>query len=222
MTEPAGPLFRREAVAEAAAPDRYDEALSVMRPWTWAAGGALLAMAVIGLVWAALVDVPVKVPGRGILLPPGGVVDIVADTDGRLDRILARPGERVEAGRPVAVVDQSEVRLHSRWPRARRTDAARQLASCAPSSAGGGGGRRLPRRRDAALVQNLRLLQERLAMMQEREEVLRGSASRTSVNRDRFLFSRVEVFQVREQMRRPETSAAARARPAAEAHPAGA
>ena len=77
-------LFRREAVSEAAAPDRYDEALRVMRPQTWAVGGTLLAMALIGLVWASLVDVPVKVAGRGILLPPGGVVDLVADTDGRI------------------------------------------------------------------------------------------------------------------------------------------
>ena len=75
------PLFRREAVTEAAAPDRYDEALTVMRPWTWASGGALLVLAVAGIVWASVVDVPLKVNGRGILLPAGGVVDIVADTD---------------------------------------------------------------------------------------------------------------------------------------------
>lgn len=201
MTSAASPLFRPEAVAEAAEPDRHDEALRVMRPWSWAAGAVLLALAAVGLIWSALVDVPVKVQGRGILLPPGGVVDIVADTDGRIDRLLARPGDQVEAGHPVAVVDQSEVRLQLSLAEAQAADAQRQLrelrAFHAREEAAADAFRVA---RDAALVQNLRLLEERLAMMREREEVLRGLSQQNLVNRDRFLFSRVEVFQVREQI----------------------
>lgn len=200
MTEPA-PLFRQEALAEAAAPDRYDEALRVMRPWTWAVGAAVALLVVIGIGWAALVDVPVKVQGRGILLPPGGVVDVVADTDGRIDRLLAQPGDRVEAGRPIAVVDQSEVRLQLLLAEGQHADAQRQLrelrAFHAREEAAADAFRVA---RDAALVQNLRLLEDRLAMMREREEVLRGLSQQNLVNRDRFLFSRVEVFQVREQI----------------------
>ncbi len=201
MTAAGNPLFRKEAVAEAAAPDRYDEALRVMRPWTWFVGAALLALTVIALVWSVLVEVPVKVQGRGILLPPGGVVDVVSDTDGRIDRLLANPGERVEAGRPVAMVDQSEVRLQLSLAQGQAADAARQLrelrAFHVREEAAADAFRVA---RDAALVQNLRLLQDRLAMMQEREEVLRGLSQQNLVNRDRFLFSRVEVFQVREQI----------------------
>jgi HlyD family secretion protein len=173
-------------VAEAAAPDRDDEALGVMRPWTWAVGAALLAMAVIGLVWASLVDVPVKVPGRGILLPPGGVEDIVADTDGRLDRLLARPGEHVQEGRPVAVVDQSEVRLQLGLAEGQAADAARQLRELAAFHAREGAAAEAFRTaRVAALTQNLQLLEERLAMMQEREGVLRDLSRQNLVNRDR-------------------------------------
>lgn len=201
MTASGQPLFRREAVAEAAAPDRYDEALRVMRPWTWFVGAALLALTIIGLVWSILVEVPVKVTGRGILLPPGGVVDVVADTDGRIESLLARPGERVEAGRPVAVVDQSEVRLQLSLAEGQAADAQRQLrelrAFHAREEAAADAFRIA---RDAALVQNLRLLEDRLNMMREREEVLRGLSQQNLVNRDRFLFSRVEVFQVREQI----------------------
>lgn len=195
------PLFRREAVAEAAAPDRYDEALRVMRPWTWAVGGALLALGLIGLVWAALVDVPVKVQGRGILLPAGGVIDIVADTDGRIEQLTARPGDLVRAGQQVAVVDQSEVRLQLVLAEGQHADAQRQLrelrAFHGREEAAADAFRVA---RDAALVQNLRLLEDRLAMMREREEVLRGLSQQNLVNRDRFLFARVEVFQVREQI----------------------
>ncbi|WP_426954641.1 NHLP bacteriocin system secretion protein [Muricoccus radiodurans] len=188
-------------MAEAAAPDRYDEPLRVMRPWTWAVGGALFALAVIGIVWACLVDVPIKVAGRGILLPSGGVIDIVADTDGRIDRLLARPGERVEAGRPIAVVDQSEVRLQLALAEGQAADALRHRGEL----------RDFHRReeaaqdafrvaRDAALAGNLRLLDERLGMMSQREDALRGLMQQNLINRDRALFARVEVFQVREQI----------------------
>ena len=194
-------LFRREAVAEAAAPDRYDEALRVMRPATWAVGGVLVALAVVALVWASFVDVPVKVAGRGILLPPGGVVDVVADTDGRIDRLMARPGDRIEAGQLIAVVDQSEVRLQLSLAEGQAADAIRhrrELLEFHRREEAAADAFRVAR--DAALRQNLRLLEERLDMMSQREDVLRGLSQQNLVNRDRALFARVEVFQVREQI----------------------
>jgi HlyD family secretion protein len=194
-------LFRREAIAEAAAPDRYDEALRVMRPRTWAVGGTLFALALIGVVWSSLVDVPVKVSGRGILLPPGGVVDIVADTDGRIESLVARPGSRIDAGSVVARVDQSEVRLQLSLAEGQAADAARhrgELLDFHRREEAAADAFRVAR--NAALTQNLRLLEERLGMMIEREEVLKGLSRQNLVNRDRALFARVEVFQVREQI----------------------
>ena len=199
MAEP--PLFRREAVAEAASPDRYDEPLRVMRPWTWAVGGSLLLLAVVGVVWACFVDVPVKVAGRGILLSAGGVVDIVADTDGRIERLLAAPGDRVEAGRPVAVVDQSEVRLQLALADGQAADAVRHRRELAAFHERESAAARAFRvARENALTGNLRLLEERLGMMIQREDALRGLVQQNLVNRDRGLFARVEVFQVREQI----------------------
>jgi len=197
----AGPEAREAAIAEASAPDRYDEPLRVMRPWSWAAGGAILALALVLLVWSALVDVPVKVTVRGILLPPGGVVDIVADTDGRIDSVRVRPGDRVTAEQIVAVVDQSEVRLQLSLAEGQAEDARRHFASLTAFHVREETAADAFRvARDTALGQNLVLLQERLTMMQQREEVLRTLAQQNLVNRDRFLFARVEVFQVHEQI----------------------
>lgn len=201
MSEADSTLFRTRAVSEAAAPDRYDEPLRVMRSWAWIAGMALVALAVILLMWSALVDVPVKVRGRGILLPPGGISDIVADTDGRIESLLVRPGDRVAMSQTVALVDQSEVRLQLALAEGQAEDARRQFDSLVAfhrREEAAADAFRVAR--DAALAQNLVLLQERLAMMQQREEVLRTLAQQNLVNRDRFLFSRVEVFQVHEQI----------------------
>ncbi|ONG53803.1 NHLP bacteriocin system secretion protein [Pseudoroseomonas deserti] len=199
MSQP--PLFRAAAIAEASAPDRHDEALRVMRPWTVGVVGALLCLAVGGIAWSAFVDVPIKVSGRGILLPSGGVVDIVADTDGRIDRLLARPGQRVEAGQPVAVVDQSEVRLQLALAEGQAADALRhrrELAAFHGRETAAAEAFRIAR--DAALAGNLRMLDERIGMMSEREGVLERLAQQNLVNRDRALYARVEVFQLREQI----------------------
>jgi len=201
MSEPEGGLFRKTALAAAAAPDRHDEALRLMRPWTWWMGGALVAAALIGIIWSALVEVPLKVQGRGILLPPGGIVDIVSDTDGRIDALLVRPGDRVARGQPIARVDQSEVRLQLALAEGQAADALRQrdsLLAFQRREEAAADAFRLAR--DAALGQTLRLLEDRLGMMQQREEVLRTLSQQNLVNRDRFLFARVEVFQVREQI----------------------
>lgn len=194
-------LFRDQAVAEAAAPDRYDTPLRVMQPWTWTVGAALLVLVAVGLIWAALVDVPIKVTGRGILLPSGGVADIVADTDGRIDHLLVKPGDRVQAGQPVAVVDQSEVRLQLALAEGLAADALRhrrELTEFHQREAMAADAFRTVR--DAALAGSLRMLEERLVMMNEREEMLRGLFQQNLINRDRALFARVEVFQVREQI----------------------
>jgi HlyD family secretion protein len=199
MSEP--PLFRHQAVSEASAPDRTDEPLRVMRPWNWAVGGVLLTLAVTGLVWSAFVDVPIKVRGRGILLPSGGMADIVADTDGRIDRLLARPGERVEAGQPVATVDQSEVRLQLALAEGQAVDAVRhrrELTEFHRRETAAADAFRIAR--EGALTGNLRMLDERLGMMSQREEVMRGLMQQNLINRDRALYARVEVFQLREQM----------------------
>jgi HlyD family secretion protein len=194
-------LFRSRAIAEASAPDRHDEPLRVMRSWTWVVGGTLLALTVTGLVWSAFVDVPIKVAGRGILLPSGGIADIVADTDGRIDQLLARPGERVRAGQAVAVVDQSEIRLQLALAEGQAADALRhrrELAAFHQREAAAGDAFRAAR--DASLAGNLRMLDERLGMMTQREDVLRGLMQQNLINRDRALYARVEVLQLREQM----------------------
>lgn len=199
MSQPS--LFRAQAVADAASPDRYDEPLRVLPAWTWVAGIILAAMAVTAIVWSAFVHVPIKVTGRGILLPSGGIADVVADTDGRIDQLLARPGERVRAGQPIAVVDQSEVRLQLALAEGQAADAARhrrELAEFHQREAAAADAFRTVR--DAALAGNLRMLDERLGMMNQREEVLRGLVQQNLINRDRSLYARVEVFQVREQI----------------------
>jgi HlyD family secretion protein len=99
------------------------------------------------------------------------------------------------------MVDQSEVRLQLSLAEGQAADAQRQFRELTAFHAREEAAAEAFRvARVAALTQNLRLLEERLGMMQEREGVLRDLSRQNLVNRDRYLFSRVEVFQVREQI----------------------
>jgi len=58
---------------------------------------------------SVLVTAPVRVGGDGILLFPGGILEVVATTDGRLKRYAVEQGEAIAEGQTVAVVEQPEL-----------------------------------------------------------------------------------------------------------------
>lgn len=82
-------LFRAEAVAELDAPRRLDTRLRVVSPQRWLALVVIALLAVGAVVWAVLGRAPTTVAGTGALLPPDGLVQVVAPTAGVVD---AAPG----------------------------------------------------------------------------------------------------------------------------------
>jgi hypothetical protein len=95
-------LFRHTALEQLSSPDRLDDTIQVTDTRAWlalAAVGVLLA-AVVG--WGVLARVPTVVRADGFLLRASGVLTIEAPTAGRVQALLARPGERVAAGQAVA------------------------------------------------------------------------------------------------------------------------
>lgn len=206
----APPLFRSAALEGGLSSQELDGALAVVRPWHRRAGLLLLAALLGGLGWAALVQVPVKVQGRGILLAPAGVTDIFAAGEGRVASLLVAPGDAVRAGQLVALIDQSDVRLQLAAAEGTLRDAiaARDelLQFHARDAAADQAWRQA---RDAALGQSLEAAAERLRLTAEREAVMRGLADRNLVSQDRALASRVDVYQLRdsiEQMRNERRS----------------
>ncbi|MBO1073303.1 NHLP bacteriocin system secretion protein [Roseomonas marmotae] len=195
------PLFRPQAIASASGTQETDEPLTVLRPRHLLAGGLLLLGLLGGIGWATQVDVPVKVHGRGILLAPAGVTDLFADGEGRVERLLVQPGDRVWPGHPVAVIDQSDLRLQLRAAEGELADAetARQeLARFHERDAAVAEAWRAAR--DAALGQSLEAAGERIRLTAEREAVMRQLAGQNLVSRDRALSARVDLFTAREQV----------------------
>jgi HlyD family secretion protein len=194
-------LFRPEAQDGAAAIQELDEPLAMLRPRHLVAG-LLLATVLAGtLLWAVQAEVPVKVHGQGVLVAPAGITDVFSDGDGRLERLLVAPGDRVAAGQPVAVVEQGELRLQLRAAEGQLADALtlrEELSQFHRRDAAADEAWRAAR--DAALEQSLAAAQERRQLTAERQTAMVGLAGQSLVSHDRALAARVELYNVRDQI----------------------
>jgi HlyD family secretion protein len=103
-------IFREAALERLSAPERLDQGLRIVGRPTWVALLALAVLVVGGLIWSVVLRVPVTVPGQGILLSPGGLLDVTADNPGRLLSFSVAVGDKVKAGTAVARLDQPEIR----------------------------------------------------------------------------------------------------------------
>lgn len=105
-------LFRGNAVA--AAGSRLFGSVSVVLP-----PGSLVTLLVSILALFALgcvawfVEIPQRARAVGVLMPPGGFTDVVADAPGRIAGIEVTEGQTIEAGGAIARVttDQSDLAL---------------------------------------------------------------------------------------------------------------
>lgn len=103
-------IFREAALERLSAPERLDQGLRIVGRPTWVALLALAGLVVGGLIWSIVLTVPVTVPGQGILLSPGGLLDVTADNPGRLLSFSVAVGDKIKAGTAVARLDQPEIR----------------------------------------------------------------------------------------------------------------
>ena len=90
-------------------PDQLDRMLRVSSPLGWLATWVLAAVIMAALVWSVIDTVPVKVTGQGILLPSGGVSDVIAPAGGRVVGLLARAGDAVYKGQIIAHLLQPDL-----------------------------------------------------------------------------------------------------------------
>ena len=103
-------LLREASLERLSTPERLDAGLAVVGTAGWALIWGLALLIVGGLVWACVVIVPVTVKGDGILLSPGGVLDVTTGSAGRVRQFVAQIGDDVHVDQVVAEIDQPQLR----------------------------------------------------------------------------------------------------------------
>src|SRR3954469_1797503 len=124
-------IFREAALERLSTPERLDQGLTVVGSMSWALLGGLSALVVGGLIWSVIVVVPVTVKGEGILLSPGGVLDVTSDGPGRVTQFLVRTDDAVAVGQIVARLDQPELRQQLATAEGELKDAQNERTSVA-------------------------------------------------------------------------------------------
>ncbi len=187
--------YRSAAVQAAITANSPDEHLEVMRPFTWTAGVALVALLLLALTWSCFVDVPITVASRGMLTASGGVVDIVSDTTGILGDLTVAVNEHITPGMVLAHVEQHDAQLELSSAEGKLSDAQGFLnqlrADHATEQRALDGFRRT---RDAALAENILLLESQRTAVSKRVEVLRSMVAKRVVTEDHVLSVNAEFI----------------------------
>ncbi|NPD14918.1 NHLP bacteriocin system secretion protein [Xinfangfangia sp. D13-10-4-6] len=192
-----GDLFREKARRAAAGRQGQDAALQVMQPRLWLAGLGLAGLCVAALAFTFAFRLPVTVAGKGIVLSAGGVMDVAATASGQLTGISLHPGQMIESGQVIALVNQPELELEVMAARASYEDAKRshdQLARFQSREAAA---------LDATLTQRLQSLEARGLTLDARRDSLAERLAnlgqlmeRGNIAREQFLLAESDLMSV--------------------------
>ncbi len=83
-------------------PNELGKLISITEPKIYIALSIGLLMAVVVICWSIFGFIPHKVNGFGILVPPGGVMDVIALANGQLTEINIASGQNVRQGQIIA------------------------------------------------------------------------------------------------------------------------
>jgi len=97
---------KNKAPRAISSPEQLDQLLQVTRPGGWIALGALCLVLLAAIVWSVLGRIPTKVDGVGMLIRPGGVLDVVSLGQGQVSAIKVGSGDMVAQGQVVAELFQ--------------------------------------------------------------------------------------------------------------------
>ena len=101
------PIFRAAALEKLSSPEQLDTLMQVTAPAGWLALSAVGLMLGVAVLWGIFGSIPNKVQGEGILIRGGAVLDVEANTAGRVTRIDVAPGDLVTPGQVVATISQA-------------------------------------------------------------------------------------------------------------------
>jgi len=179
------------------APSPFDHPVRIVKPAGWLQVVAAAVALVGGVVWAALLEVPIVVQGKGLLLSAHGIAEITMPSRGTLTRLPIQEGADVKAGDLVAYIAQPEARMQLTTKRALLREAEERLArhldlnqrtNDAQSAADA------VRTREAGT--RITLLGSEFTVLQDRDKSLRELAAKGVVAREQLLANQAKLHEV--------------------------
>lgn len=126
MQPDAKQLFRPEALDRLNSPESLDQVMRVVKPRAW------LSLLAIGLIsgsvglWSVYGRIPLSVTGQGILIKPRQVVQLQSSSAGQLQAVPIAPGDVVEQGDVIGILDQSALQQRLQQAQAKLSELQNQ------------------------------------------------------------------------------------------------
>ncbi|NLI14434.1 MAG: HlyD family efflux transporter periplasmic adaptor subunit, partial [Peptococcaceae bacterium] len=89
-------------------PGQLDTLMTVTTPRGWLALAAIGFLLAAAIIWGTLGSLSVHVAGQGIILRPGGIVQVAAMTGGQVSEVRVAPDDLVQPGEALISVDRPE------------------------------------------------------------------------------------------------------------------
>lgn len=194
-------IYRQAALDRLANPERLDAPISLVGRPAWLLLGTFAVAIVAALAWSILTSAPVKVGAQGVLIDRTGFAEIVATDEGRVDRLLVAPGDRVTADQPIATVARTELVREIEDARAKLADAQARYRRLS----GFYGNQNVKQAgadatRIATMGETRRALTERETFLAEKARRMEGLIDRGFIPRDRLVDTQIELADVRERI----------------------
>lgn len=164
---------------------------------SWWQVGAIVALLAGAVVWAARLDVPVTVQGKGMLVSVHGVAEIAMQSRGTVTQFQVHEGSDLKAGDLVAKVAQPETGMQLTTKEAMLREAKDRLARHTDLNARTSVAQREAdkvRRREAET--RIALQTSEFTVLQDRDKNLRDLASKGVVARDQMLANQAKLHEV--------------------------
>jgi len=201
-------IFRQVALERLSTPEQLDQAMQVTTPAAWLAVGALIVLLAGGVAWSVVSKVPEKVAGRGILISPGGVLDVVSSSQGRITRFLVQPGDWVDAGKVVAEIAQPDIGNELEVARAELAETQAEYKKLLDFHQRDIAVQKsyITQKRQA-LAQQMTFIRSRLQWLHEREALEAELRTKGLIERQRVVNTKIEINNATEEIARGENDA---------------
>src|SRR5262245_18516313 len=186
--------FKEPALKGINSSEEFEQRIKVIPPATRVLAVSVAIVCVAALVWAVFGSVPTRVIGRGVVLSDQeGNFSIASIAAGPVLEVLVKPGDRVVAGMPIAIIEQKllSTQIENAVAEVERLEANLGLLKAADAAQ--------IQSSDEAAKRQLAAIDEQVAANEVRRDRLRELVATYTALRNKSMISQSEFIAKQEQ-----------------------
>ena len=194
-------LFRKVSLERLSSPEQLDMLMKVTSAKGWIALVALCGLVLTSVLWGIFGNIPTKVSGSCILIRPGGMLEVVTPSSGRVIDISVEPGDVVREGQIIARIDRNETSGQIRSIEAKLRELKAQETTLKTTNTRSEREQQQYRREMQTNLQSrIKSAQERVTALENRAQTQEKLLEQGLITRQTVLGTRMEATSARQEI----------------------